>query len=494
MGRFLRSAAGLFLAAVALRSASFLFDILNIDEVHFGLLGRSILDGGLPYVDAIDIKPPLTYLAFTAGGLFGGVSLLPVHLLGVPWLVATCLVLREAARRWTGSEDAGWGAAWIALLANLCEVPSVSAELLMNLPVALALLCAVRAEEERPRFDLLCGLCIGVASLFKHQAAMLGVGLGIALLWRGRNRAIRATLLLAGFLAPWAGTVAFYAAAGHLHEFASWVFLRNLLYAEKSGAGPALPRFALATLLCVGVAALPWVLAAQETLRRSESAREPMRTAVLISLWLTWLPVSAGGRFYEHYYLQFAPMLALAAAPRMAALLGRWRELPRVRRAAVTAGCCIPAAVYLAFTLAKGASGGFPGQDEKVVDVSRWLAANSRPDQRIFVWGDATSVYYLAQRAPGTRYLNCAVQVGNFDPSHLPRGFDIASHVSAPDVQATIADLERNRVGLVVDTSSAAIHHWDRLPLSGVAALASYVAAHYRLVATPGGVRVYARR
>jgi hypothetical protein len=222
--------------------------------------------------------------------------------------------------------------------------------------------------------------------------------------------------------------------------------------------------------------------------------REPFRTAVLISLWLTWLPVSAGGRFYEHYYLQFAPLLALAAAPRLAALLGRWRELPRFGRAALWAACCIPAAVYLAFTLAKGASGGFPGQNEKVVGVSRWLAANSRPDQRIFVWGDATSVYYLAQRAPGTRYLNCAVQVGNFDPSHLPRGFDLASHVSAPDVQATIADLERNRVGLVVDTSSAAIHHWDRLPLSGVVALASYVDAHYRLVASPGGVRVYARR
>jgi len=129
-----------------------------------------------------------------------------------------------------------------------------------------------------------------------------------------------------------------------------------------------------------------------------------------------------------------------------------------------------------------------------VVGVSRWLAANSSPDQRIFVWGDATSVYYLAHRTPGTRYLNCAVQVGNFDPSHLPRGFDVGSHVSAPDVQATIADLERNRVGLVVDTSSAPIHDWDRLPLSGVTALASYVDAHYRLVAAPAGVRVYARR
>ena len=98
-----RSVFGLVGAAFALRSASFLFDILNLDEVHFGLVGRSILDGGLPYVDAIDIKPPLTYLVYTAGGIFGGVSLWPVHLLGVAWLVATCLVLREAARRWTGS-------------------------------------------------------------------------------------------------------------------------------------------------------------------------------------------------------------------------------------------------------------------------------------------------------------------------------------------------------------------------------------------------------
>ena len=494
MRRPLRSAGALFLAALALRSASFLFDIQNIDEVHFGLLGRSILNGGLPYVDAVDIKPPLTYLAFTAGGLFGGVSLLPMHLLAVPWLVATCLLLREAARRWTGSEDAGWAAAWIALLANLCEVPSVSAELLMNLPIALALLFAVRAEEDRPWFDLLCGVCVGVASLFKHQAAMLGVGLGVALLWKGRNRAVRSALLLAGFLLPWAGTVTFYAAAGHLREFTSWVFLRNFLYAEQSAAGSALPRFALATLLCVGVALLPWVLAAQETLRRSEAAREPIRTAVLISLWLSWLPVSLGGRFYEHYYLQFAPLLALTAAPRLAALLGRWRELSSVRRASLWAACCVPAAVYLAFTFAKGVSGGFPGQDQKVVGVSRWVAANTRPDQRIFVWGDATSVYYLAQREPGTRYLNCAVQVGNFDPSHLPRGFDVASHVSAQDVQATIADLERNRVGLVVDTSSAPIHDWDRLPLSGVTALASYVDAHYRLVAAPAGVRVYARR
>jgi hypothetical protein len=526
-------------AAVALRTASFLFDILNLDEVLFSLIGRSILDGGLPYVDAIDIKPPLTYLAYTATGLFGGSSLLPVHLLGVAWLVATCLVLREAAREWTGTgeapkgrstgdepalpgtgeapkarntgDDVGWAAAWIALLASLCEVPSVNSELLMNLPVALALLCAVRAERaplaspvaearrlehpdaRRTRYDFLCGFSVAIASLFKHQAAVVGVGIAVALLWRNRAGVRRCAVLLLGFLAPWAVAFGFYAAQGHLAEFVDWVFVRNLLYADKGAAGPALSRFAWSTMLCVGVAIVPWILAVQETRKPSALAREPIRTAVLVSLWLTWLAVAIGGRFYEHYYLQFVPPLALAAAPRLSALLYE-RRAPRRARTVVAAGFCIPAIAYLVFTLAKGVSGGFPGQDVKVASVSRWLSANSRPDQRLFVWGDATSVYYLSQRRPGTRYLNCAVEVGNFDPSHLPRGFDVASHVSAPDVQKTIADLERNRVGLVVDTSSAAIHDWDRLPLSAVTALASYIAANYRLVATPAGVPVYARR
>ena len=490
--RFLpRSVPGLVAAAFVLRSASLIFDIVNLDEVHFSLIGRSILDGGLPYVDAIDIKPPLTYLAYTAGGIFGGISLLPVHLLGVAWLVATCLVLREAARRWSSDEDIGWAAAWIALLANLCEVPSVNSELLMNLPAALALLCAVRAEEDGPRFDFACGVCVAVASLFKHQAAALGLGIAVGLLWRSKGAFRRSGLLALGFLVPWAATFGFYAAAGHLAEFYDWVFVRNFLYAEKGATGSGLSRFAFATVVCVGIALVPWILAVQETFRASERAKEPLRTAALVSLWLTWVAVAAGGRFYEHYYLQFVPPLALVAAPRLSRLLS---GPPRAMRTAAGAAFYLTAGFYFAFTLVKGFTGGFPGQDAKVVGVSRWLAANSRPDQRVFVWGDATSVYYLSNRRPGTRYLNCAVEVGNFDPSHLPRGFDVASHISAPDVQNTIADLERNRVGLVVDTSSGKIHDWDRLPLSQVPALASYIAQKYRLVATPSGVPVYARR
>ena len=72
-------------------------------------------------------------------------------------------------------------------------------------------------------------------------------------------------------------------------------------------------------------------------------------------------------------------------------------------------------------------------------------------------------------------------------------GYPIASHVSAQDVQATIADLERNRVGLVVDTSSAPIHDWDRLPLSSVPGLDAYLHEHYRAIGSPAGALVYRR-
>jgi len=57
-GAFLRSAAASSWRHARSRSASFLFDILNIDEVSLRAPRRSILDGGLPYVDAVDIKPP----------------------------------------------------------------------------------------------------------------------------------------------------------------------------------------------------------------------------------------------------------------------------------------------------------------------------------------------------------------------------------------------------------------------------------------------------
>lgn len=451
----------------------------------------------MPYAEIADIKPPLAYLAFTPGALFGHVSILPVHILGVLWLFATCLVVGRAARRLTGSELAAACAPWLTLLAALCDVPSVSTELLMALPTAGALLFYVRAEQGGGVRDAaLAGACIGLASLFRQQAGIVLVAFGLVWLWRAIwQRRAESWLALcglgAGFVAPWAVTVAVFASAGALVPFWDWVVTRNLVYARGGAPHAALLRAAAAIPLCVGSAAIPWLLATRETLW--PTARGPARAGVLLTLWLSWISVSLGGRFYEHYFLQFMAPLGLLAAPAAAALLESWRTFSRARRVALVAASVLPALILLGFSFARGAAGKYPEQEPRAREVADWLAQNTGPEERLFIWGHYSPIYYLADRLPGTRYVTTSVHVGNFDPGHLTDGFDLAPFRSDRDVAFTIRDLESNQVAVFVDTTPSGIHHWDRVPISTVPALARYLEDHYVFVADVAGARVYRR-
>ncbi|HZR10615.1 MAG TPA: hypothetical protein VFA79_18655, partial [Myxococcales bacterium] len=72
-------------------------------------------------------------------------------------------------------------------------------------------------------------------------------------------------------------------------------------------------------------------------------------------------------------------------------------------------------------------------------------------------------------------------------------GFDLAPFRSDRDVAFTIRDLESNHVAVFVDTTGSGIHHWDRVPISSVPALARYLQDNYAFVADVGGSRVYRR-
>ncbi len=491
------------LAALVLltRLPGFLFGLVNIDECDFTILARALARGERLYVDVADIKPPLAYLAFLPSGL--AFDIWPMRVAGVLLVLGTALLARAAARRWTGDERVGWCAAFASVLAGMVELPSVSAELVMNLPAAAALLLFVRARREgRPGLDLAAGLCVGVASLVKHQAAVLDLGLGLALLWHAwdvageeRRRTVRGFLLLAaGSVAPWLATAGWFAAAGRFAPFYDWVFARNFLYVSRLPGDAALPRFVASFAECIlGATLVLWVLAAREA-PGAVRAPDPVRRGLLLTLLLTWVPVSAGGRFYEHYFLQFAPPLAVLAAPGLARLAEAWPALGRWRRAGLAALLILPAVATTGYGFARGLLRDLPGQEPRSRELAAWLRLHTAPEDRLFVWGHYSPIYYLAQRLPGTRYLTCSVHEGNFDPGHLPPGFDAAAHRSDRDVRATLEDLERNRPAIFVDTAPADIHHWSRVPLSAFPDLERYLRAHYAPVAAPGGAVVYRRR
>jgi hypothetical protein len=473
-------------AVVALRAVGLVFGPVDIDETDFHLFGRLLAHGGLPYVDIVEKKPIFTLLFYWPCALFGG-HMWPVQVAAILWLYATCRILGKAARHWTGDPLAEPVGAALCLAISACNIPSVNAELLMNLPAAAMLYAFARSTDGRSRWDLLSGLAAAAATLFKHQAGVLLVAALVVAARRPRfgTRAGRLSRLLAGFTLPWLAVALVYASLGHLDAFVEWNVTRNLTYVATADHG-ALGRFALGVLVFGALAApLPWWLVL--TRRRPPG---DVGALALVALWLAWIPVCLGGRFYGHYFLQFAPPLALLATPPLCELVRRLE--PRRRRHIVA----ILVAPVIGFQLAawgRGVAGRYPAQEPRTVELAGWLRAHTPNGARLFVWGHFTPIYYLAERLPGTRYSNTSVHMGDFDPHHLPRDFDAAQHASAHDVMLTLDDLERRRPEVVVDTSPADIHEWSKVPLTAFPALTRYIDDHYKLVAQPGGARVYFR-
>lgn len=493
-----QSLGAVLLALCLLRAVGLAVGAVNVDEIDFALVARALHRGAFLYRDIVDNKPPLTYLAFWPVTLVSSPTLLPMWPLGVAVALATCLTVRWASFRWTGDAETGWLGAWCAVLAMLCEVPSVNAELLMNLPAALALAFVVFARKGGPagRLALSAGLAVGVASLFKQQALFLVPALAVGLLWpeaNGRMGMPRAAARLLGLglgaALPWLASALYFSAHQALPDFMEWVVASNVTYLGRA-PGSALERLLLALLPAVGAPLLVWALAARESFVRPDAVRAMLVTALLS----TWVPVCLGGRFYEHYFLQFVPPLAMLAAPGAARLARDWAKLARPFRAVVLCLVLAPPLGYLGYCWWRADVDGYPTQDAKVRTLASWLRENTASQDTLFVWGDYAPVYWLANRSPGTRYIMTAVQAGNFDPGQLPPGFDVRPYREVEHVKRTLVDLETRRPAWVVDTAPADIHHWSAVPLSAFPELDSYVQSHYTQVANPAGAAVYRRR
>ncbi len=213
-------------------------------------------------MDFADHKPPLVFAYYAAAQLLGD-GMLPVRLLTaalvVP-LVAFC------ASAFFGHDRRGlvaglvflvWSAAFIGH-----DMLAVNCEILMLGPLALAV-AALRdaSAARRPSRVLAAGLLVGVAVLFKYQAAAWGPALAIAVLLAGRRdgppRVIaRLALLAAAGLVPPLAAWGVFDGLGAGDAFVYWNWTHNLVYsANLASAGETAERaaaylvpFLLATL------------------------------------------------------------------------------------------------------------------------------------------------------------------------------------------------------------------------------------------------------
>jgi len=431
--QFRFAALGIVLLTVAIRLPSLLHPQPIDSEAMYSVVANEIVDGGRPYADAVERKPPLlfwTYAAvFKIAGKFNWKAL---HIIALVWTLCAMAGLyvigRELFDRNTGL---------IAALFYSVFQPwwtwknlSFDGEMLMNLPIIWAWAIAFRRSSSRVRPELFpAGALLGAAFLLKQPAAIAAVPLGIYLLLPSyrtsrsltpTNSIVQATTLTAGFLAALGLVAIVIWKQGILHEAFYWtiadhdvphVFWQKGIVNTLTFLAACLPLVIGAIMACPGKSDI-W------------AGRRAERTALFGLLAASAIGAAAGARFYHHYYVQLIPPLALLAAPYYARLWSRTMQPPyRLLPPAVTYA-------WLALTVIAFSIEHWTGLAPRRVpsEAGRYLSTHSSPDDRIFVWGQSSEIYLDAHRRPACRYITTFPLTGYIFSGPIP-GFDTRSRI-----------------------------------------------------------------
>jgi len=428
------------------------------DEAGYSIIANEIVDGGHPYIDAVDRKPPLLYWTYAAVfRVAGKYNWMALHILSLIWTLATMAGLYVIGKQLFDRETGVIAALLYSVFQPWASAKNLAfnGEMVMNLAIVWAWAIGLRRSASRIRPELfMAGALLCAGFFFKQPAAIAAVPLGIYLLLPSyrdsrsltrTNSIIQATMLMLGFFVALGSMAIVLWKQGILREAFYWTIADHDIPHVFWQTG------VLNTLIFLG-ACLPLIIGATMSCRDKSEIWVGMtapRTALLGLLAASIIGATAGWRFYQHYYIQLIPPLALLAAPYYAQL---WTERMRpphwLLRPSITYAWL--ALTIIAFSISHWL--GLAGQ-RRPLETERYLLEHSAPNDRIFVWGHKTRIYLNARRRPACRYILTFPLTGYVFGGRLP-GLDTHSRI-LPGAWTTLQqDFKKHPPAYIVDLYS----------------------------------------
>lgn len=480
--------------------------------VFLYVAGR-LLDGGVPYRDVWDHKPPLIYFIDAAGLLLGGGGLDGVWALEVAALWGASVLLFAALFR-----ELGHAAALFAAAAMLLSVPRfvlVGGQFtnfteLFGLPLQAAALYLFGLDRRPPArrwwHVLAIGLVGGLTLALKPP--LLGLWLAAvlcAVIIRTRTRPPREMLvwlaaLSAGFVAFPATLLLYFAWHGAALDLWDQVIAYNRAYVSSSSVGERLEaivvgaRYALNAWL--PVAAAGGCAAAIARLVAAHRDVPYLIVVALVSLPVVVPLAGASGNAYGIYALPWLPSLAVLAGYGAAWLTRLTRAVgsrtPWIGSSAQWSRAGRIALLALFALMAVRPAGllwreGMMGDDGRVRAVASYVRDQVGPGERVLLWGSRTEVLVLADRRAPTRF------VYQYAPLYT------VGYQRPELTEELLDDLRRERPVLIIDATYAsplsipltpgALRGWDSHDASyaappGIERVIAFVSGSYRAVGT----------
>lgn len=416
---------------------------LGRDQGMYANIARTILDGGLPFIDMWDIKPPAIYYIYAAGiSLFGSGSaaLRAIDLAVLPFTLAT---LYWISLRLTGKRPAAFLTGMLFTVFYFTETFAslTQSDSLVTLPMSLAVLGVLKAGDA-PRgsraalfWSGLTGILCAATIWFKHYYAIFVLALVVHhLLHRLQAGARHADNLLRAF--PFKEALAFALGGLPVGLLPLLYFMSNgiwqeMLYVAQGTAqynAQSAGSFSDFVTQMGHYVAFRWqhwgvllILAALWLLLPGLQRRGWRIVWFWLIAGLAFVLVQAKG--FDTHWLPMLPPLTLLAGAALDHLLTYFVP-PQMRVLKFSVMLYTMTIIALAAILLKdtwvralpyltGAVGerayyqNFQANDLKPAEslqVIRFLQKNTQPGDTLYIFGFRPEVYYLTGLRPASRF------------------------------------------------------------------------------------------
>jgi len=444
----------------------FLTEPFMRDEGFYASVAQLILDGGVPYRDAFDNKPPLIFGIYSFSFILFGENVWAPRLLAAICLSLTTLLVYFQGRLVFSHNGGLIAALAFALSIGIADFQTnANTEYFLVLPMVASLVAFTLARRtDNAAWYLLAGVLSGLAMMTKQVAiynflVLLLVPLIISVREGGWSaiaspRALRPLIMMGtGLSVSLVVVAAPFLIAGAFGQFLEAVIVYPLSYSGGLSTVDKLGN-ALWSPVYLMTRAAPWVvLTVFGVLFVARDEGNPDRQLLVLWLAACGLGVASTGRFYDHYFVQLLPAMALLVPAGVYFLArawsSRWAKVTAMWLLPLAAGIpiLISAAIYLQPTaearhVVKYGSG--EGALEiSSADLAGYISAVTAEDDYIYNLGFQSEIYFYADRSAPTRFL--------FDhPFAVDEKYEIEA----------LADLQNESPLYVIDS---AVHEEDGL-------------------------------
>jgi 4-amino-4-deoxy-L-arabinose transferase-like glycosyltransferase len=416
---------GILVLSLILRLA-FLHEPFERDEGHYAAIAQEILRGGLPYRDAVEIKPPGAFYIYAFAIWIFGATTEGIRIFTALYATLTLLSVYAFARRIADVRAGLFAAATYGIFSTmpLLQGSSSNTEVFLVLPMTAGALFFVNAFETRQiKYLWLCGFCAAVSMSIKTVALPIVAleFLFIALIPPGFSHARETLKNYSAFVVPiisFALVICIYfLVRGGFEDFFYWNALFPIRYRNSGIAGPPLftalnhLKSSLLFPMIMAFFSIPWFWSHKRTWTG-------LFTLMLIPA--VWCSIALPGKYFPHYFINIVPFLAIPAGIALA-------HFSRLRRPSTVLVAAISIAIlgfsfkenykfYTEYDPIEVSKIKYGSTFASVIPVANYLKDRTLPEDYIFQWGLEPEIYFLADRRSPVPHLVSITIAWSKDP------------------------------------------------------------------------------